>query len=166
MHKVTAMRHSRLTTLLLMLVLLLTTSFSCFAKSQPIYDYDIVCAGNGEYGHYLVKVSVVVPNKKNITPIIVKQHAVHGIIYKGYSGENGCSSQKALIGSSQLTSEQQSAIEKLISEDYGMYASSVGNAINVVKVKKGYQVTAVIEVNAGSLRNRLESMGVIRKLGL
>lgn len=110
--------------------------------------------------------SVVVPNKKNITPIIVKQHAVHGIIYKGYSDENGCSSQKALIGSSQLTSEQQSAIEKLISEDYGMYASSVGNAINVVKVKKGYQVTAVIEVNAGSLRNRLESMGVIRKLGL
>ncbi len=161
-----AMRHTRLTTLLLILVTILATSSPCFARSKPFYDYDIACAGNGEYGHYIVKVSVVVPNKKSINSIIVKQHAIHGVIYKGYSGDNGCSSQKALLGTSQLTSEQQLEVDKLICENYSMHAFSIGNALNVVKVKKGYQVTAVVEVNAGSLRSKLEGMGIIRKLGL
>ena len=55
--------------------------FLAVAKKDIPLKYDIICAGSGNAGTSLVKVSVYV-DKANITTDIIKKAAVHGLILK------------------------------------------------------------------------------------
>lgn len=146
-------------------ILILLFGLPLYAKNVNPYNYEIVCAGNGEYGHYLVTVSAYVTKKKDINHDINKKCAIHGILYNGFTGDTGCHSQKPIL-SSTITEEQQIYISSLIEKQFNLYASSVDEMLKVLKVGKNYKVIAVIEVNASQLRKDLEKNGIIRKLGL
>lgn len=150
---------------LFIFTLILLLGLPLYAKDNPIYNYEITCAGNGEYGHYLVTISAYVIKKKEINHDIAKKCAIHGVLYKGFTGNAGCHSQKAILASP-ITEEQQKYILSLIENKFNSYASSVDEMIKVLKVGKRYKVTSVIEVNTGQLRKDLEKAGIIRKLGL
>ncbi len=54
-------------------------------KDTEHFRYEIECAGNGAQGTYLVKVYSY-SKKPNVAAEQCKKNAVHGIIFKGYSG--------------------------------------------------------------------------------
>lgn len=153
----------KITFLLLSFSFFISNTYS-YATTYFPYDYEIKCAGNGEYGFYLVTVSAFVNKKKDINHDITKKCAIHAVLYKGFTGDVGCHAQKSIIDSS-LPEEHKKYITNLIENQFKLYTSSVDEMLKVLKVGKKYKVTAVIEVNAKLLRNELEKKGIIRKLG-
>ncbi len=149
-----------------LLFTMLLVCIPILAKDYPILEYEISCAGNGEYGRYLVSVSAFVNKKKDISHLVVKQCAVHGVLFKGFPGSRGCRSQKPILNDPVFEQKYKELFTDIIYNQYNIYATSVDEALNVIKVGKRYKVTAVIEVNATMLRKILETKGVIRKLGL
>ena len=59
--------------------------------------YELSAAGEGKAGYYLVEVSAYVTKKKDINIEITKQCAIHGVLFKGYSGNNGYASKPPII---------------------------------------------------------------------
>ena len=79
------------------LLISLLVSFSIQAKNKnDIPNYEIECAGTGIQGTYLVKVSIFV-KKADVKAEYIKKGAIHGVIFRGFSGGNGCTSQKAIV---------------------------------------------------------------------
>ncbi len=126
--------------------------------------YEITCAGSGQQGFYIVKVSTLIEKKKDINMDILKKCAVHGVIFKGFSGEQGCTAQRAMV---KPTVEAQHAdfFNAFFVSDYLTYASVVGGTLQTAKAGKSYEISAVIQVSKEQLRKTLEDAGIIRKLG-
>lgn len=110
--------------------------------------YDIKCGGNGTQGYYIVEVSAYVNKKNQIGQEIVRKCAVHGVLFKGFNGGQGCNSQRPVVGNAMLES-QKSEFFKPFFEDgggYANYTSMVSGSIQTQKVGKQYKVTAVVSV--------------------
>lgn len=152
---------------MLFLMVLLTIGV-CYSYSKDSSDgtlsYDIKCAGSGQQGFYIVEVSAYVDKKKDIGMDIIKKCAVHGVIFKGFSGSRGCTSQRAMLSP---TAEKEHAdyFKAFFANDYRTYVSDVDGTIQTMKVGKQYQVTSTVQVSKEQLRKTLESAGVLRKLG-
>lgn len=133
-------------------------------KDNEALSYDIKCAGNPQQGFYLVEVTAYLPKKRDISMDIIRKCAVHGIIFSGFAGEQGCRAQKAMLNATQ---EQQYAdfFNAFFKNDYLRFASAVDPSLSTMKVGKRYAVTATIQVAKDELRETLEKAGVIRKLG-
>lgn len=133
-------------------------------KDNEQLSYEIKCAGTGQQGYYLVEVTAYSPKKNGVNMDFVKKCAVHGVIFNGFSGEQGCKSQKAMLNA---TKEQQHAdfFNAFFKNDYLRFASAVDPSLSTMKVGKRYAVTATIQVAKDELRNLLEEAGIIRKLG-
>lgn len=83
---------------MLLLTMVLSTSF-VFAKKVKITEtrYNIECVETGAQGTFMVKVYVYT-NKPEATTEQIKYAAVHGVLFRGFSGK-GFATQKALAGS-------------------------------------------------------------------
>ncbi|MCM1452314.1 MAG: hypothetical protein NC102_08640 [Clostridium sp.] len=127
-------------------------------------SYELKCAGNGQQGYYLVEVTAYVDNKKKVNMDVLKKCAVHGVIFSGFSGEQGCKSQKAMLSP---TREQQHAdfFNAFFKTDYLRYASAVDPSMTTMKVGKRYAVTGTIQVAKDELRETLQDAGILKKLG-
>lgn len=145
------------------LFIFVVMSLSISAKEKNTLTYEISCAGNA-VGYYIVEVSAYVAKKKDINEDFVKKCALHGVLFKGFSGELGCGSQKPLIDRIK-NKEYLTFIDNLINTDYNKYSESIGIALKVIKQKKEYKVTTTIQVAKDLLRKDLEKAGIIRKLG-
>lgn len=125
--------------------------------------YDIEGVEVGAQGTYLVKVYIYT-DKPTATTEQIKYAAVHGVIFRGFSGK-GFTTQKPL---SRPEAESQnadffSAFWK--NEDYLAYANIVNAVADRVKVsKKEYKIAAIVSVSKDSLRKSLESAGIIKGL--
>lgn len=150
--------------ILLAFFLLVVQVMSAKDKTTESLSYEITCAGTGQQGFYLVEVTAYVPNKKNINMDEIKKCAIHGIIFKGFTGQNGCQSQKPMI---YLSKEQQYAdfFNEFFKHDYLQYASAVDPTINTMKIGKKYAITATLLIAKDSLRETLEKAGIVKKLG-
>lgn len=151
----------------LLLIIALMCGFSAAYgkdKDNSELSYEIKCAGNGQQGYYLVEVTAYAPQKNQVNMDLIKKCAVHGVIFSGFSGEQGCKSQKAMLSA---TKEQQYAdfFNAFFKNDYSRYASAVDPSLSAMKVGKRYAVTATIQVAKDELRNTLEDAGILRKLG-
>lgn len=147
---------------ILLIFLLLCNQLS--AKGFGL-NYDIVGAGEGRPGYYIVEVSSFLVKKKQINKDITKKCALHGVLFKGYAGKNGIVSKPALISDLSLLDKYENYFEDLVNERYGVYTTLVSDYIQVVKVDKKYKVTTIVQVNIGQLRKDLEREGIIRSLG-
>ncbi|MDR3327948.1 MAG: hypothetical protein LBT04_07515 [Prevotellaceae bacterium] len=155
-----------------MKVKLIVLAFFCLlsfvtaeAKKPENLKYDIECVGNGAQSTYLVKVWVY-GKASQITSDVLKKYAVHGVIFKGYSGRNGCTSQKPMAQSPVLEQERADFFDAFFNNDrsYAKYTTEVDGTTERVKVGKEYKIAAVISVSKELLRQDLEKAGIIRGL--
>ena len=125
--------------------------------------YDIEGVEVGKQGTYLVKVSVYTNNGK-VTPEQFKYAAVHGVIFRGFSGK-GFAAQKPLTTPD--TERQQATFFGAFwgSGDYLTYANIVNEHAGRIKLsKKEYKTDAIVSVSKDTLRKTLEKAHVIRNL--
>ncbi len=143
---------------------MLASVFVLVAFAQS--DYNIVSAGQGKSGHYLVKVTTIVGKsdlKGGKAEDLLKRYAVHGVMFRGLMASDGYGEQKPLIKDPNTEQIKVDFFNAFYAEkSYRRYASIVESSLSSVKVKKGYEVTANLLVNKESLAKYLEESGVIK----
>lgn len=130
------------------------------------FKYDIECAGNGVQGTYLVKVWSYSMSKK-VAKEQSRKNAVHGVVFKGFAGTNGCVSQRPLAGNPGVELEYKEYFDSFFADngECHKYASVVNGTDEIVKVGPGrYKVGVEVTVYKDNLRKALEAAGVIRGL--
>ena len=138
-------------------------------KETVEWRYEIACEKVGSQGTYLVKVWSY-SRKPDVALEQAKKNAIHGVIFKGFSG-NGCATQKPIARSASLEAEK-AEFFKLFFADGGKYMKFVTSSNNgapgagdVTKVgKKEYKVGIVVTVQKDLLRKDLEAAGIIKGL--
>ena len=125
------------------------------------FSYEIMGAGSGLEGTCLVKVYVY----GNASDAELKKAAVHGVIFRGYSGTMSGASQPPMA-SPQVEETHREFFEAFMDEKGGCqnYASIVPGSYDRVKTAKGRKTGAVVQVMRTSLRQDLEKQGVINSL--
>lgn len=152
--------------IVLLTFLCLLFSFSAGAKKDIPLKYDIVCAGSGAQGTYLVQVSVYV-DKSNMSVDMAKKAAVHGIIFRGFSGTQGCTSQKPIVRNATVAQQYADFFGTFfqINGEFLGYATLMDGSIQTTKVdKKEYRMTAILSVDKDRLRKALEDAGIVKGL--
>ena len=94
-----------------------------------------------------------------------KKNAVHGVIFKGFSG-NG-STQRPLVKDPATLSNNAEFFESFFSDggDYLRYVTNSTGPTEAMKIGKEYKVAAEVTVNKDLLRQHLEKANIIRSLG-
>ena len=142
----------------------LTFAIVLFAK-YSIPQYDIIGAGSGTEGTWLVKVYVYSKSSK-VADATIKQAAIHGVIFKGFSGTASKVTEPPMAKNPSVESQFATFFDDFLDEDGTglLYASIVNGSYERVKASKGYKVGAIVQVNKSKLRKELESAGVIKSL--
>ena len=148
--------------LLLLLIMVVTSVIEVMAKGEKLPEYDITGAGSGSEGTLLVKVYVYA---KKVTDSDLKRAAVHGVVFRGCSGNQSGARQPAMAPA---TAEADNAAfcDAFFASDGQCqnFASVVDGSYDRVKTKKGYKCGAILQVDKTSLRKELEKAGVVRSL--
>ncbi|HPT43793.1 MAG TPA: hypothetical protein PLH52_08065 [Paludibacteraceae bacterium] len=161
----------------LSLFLILFTCFGVTAAAQNKkadkdtrnWVYEIEPVGVGTQGSYLIKVWSY--SKKPIVAIEqAKKNAVHGIIFKGFTGIQGVPGQRPLTNNPNLEVEQAEFFKNFFAEG-GKYMKFVNitndgsvAAEDRLKIGKEYKIGVVVSVNVAGLRKDLEDAGILRGL--
>ena len=156
-----SVRYSLLFTLILIIG-------SCGKKLS--YNYELLCNGVGVNGIYLVKCysygsSFEKARKK------VKKDAVHGILFKGVSGNSnkGCRAQPPICNVNY--DDNIEWLENFFeSGQYEQYVtlSNDGNvsASDRIKIKRGYKVGFTVAVKSDMLRTKMIKEGFAKKMDI
>lgn len=144
------------------IALLLLVSLTAIAKGDKPLQYDITGAGSGNEGMVLVKVFVYA-NK--VTDQDLKSAAVHGVVFRGFSGNNSGVKQPAMTPA-ESEADHAAFCKAFFATDGDCqnYASIIAGSYDRVKTPKGYKNGAIVQVNKSSLRKALEKAGVVRSL--
>ena len=144
----------------MLLTLMLTAS--ALAKGDKMPQYDITGAGSGNEGMVLVKVFVY---QKSVSDQDLKRAAVHGIVFRGCTGNNSGAKQPAMASADAEASNAEFCKEFFASDgECQSYASVIAGSYERVKTSKGVKSGAIIQVDKKSLRKALEKAGVVRSL--
>lgn len=149
----------------LSLLLLFLISLGGFA-AEPL-EYEIVGAGSGTQGTFLVKVYVISKKSKPDAELL-KKCAVHGVLFKGFSHKESRMAQKPLAGSRLAEQEHSDFFGPFFADGgaYSSYADMVTPQYDIVKMeKKQYRIGATFSVAKDQLRKDLEKAGVMKGLG-
>ena len=148
-----------------LIAFLCTMALTLNAQKTENLRYDIECAGNGTQGTYLVKVWVYTKSSK-LNSEMLKKYAVHGVIFKGYAGKEGCAGQKPMAQTPALEVEKTEFFYPFFNRDkaFAQYATEIDGSIERVKIGKEYKYGAIISVSQTQLRKDLEAAGIIRGL--
>jgi len=167
--------------LLLLFIVLFAVSFLCSAQTKAKkkanedtegWKYEIEAVKTGTQGSYLIKVWSY-SKKPEVAIEQAKKNAVHGIIFKGFTGKQGVPGQRPLANNSNLEFEKADFFNAFFSDNEGRYMKFVSlttdgsvSAEDRLKIdKKTYKIGVVVSVNVSSLRKDLEDAGIINKLG-
>ena len=161
----------------LSLLLIVLTSFSLSISAQNKkadkdtrnWVYEIEPVGVGTQGSYLIKVWSY--SKKPMVALEqAKKNAVHGIIFKGFTGIQGVPGQRPLTNNPNLEVEQAEFFKNFFAEG-GKYMKFVNitndgsvAAEDRLKIGKEYKIGVVVSVNVAGLRKDLEVAGMVRGL--
>lgn len=134
-------------------------------KDTNQFRYEIECAGNAIQGTYLVKVWTY-SKKAAVAENQCRKNAVHGVIFKGYGGGQGCVSQRPLANTPGVENQYKEYFDSFFAEggEFQKYASIMEGTYERVKVGKEYKVGCVVSVRKDDLRKALEAAGIIRGL--
>lgn len=150
---------------LLIFLFLMLSILSLQAKKVDITQtrYDIEGVNTGTQGTFLVKVYIYT-NKGEATTEQLKYAAVHGVLFRGFSGK-GFANQKALARP-EIEKQKNDFFNTFWGNgDYLQFASVINAVADRVKISsKEYKIGAIISVSKESLRKTLESAGIIRGL--
>lgn len=151
---------------ILLLLMAMLSIIGVHAKDKyEIPQYEIEAAGSGVQGTYLVRVWVLSKSGK-VADSDIKKAAVHGVIFRGFSGGAGSPSQRpmASIADEAQKAEYFHAFFDERSGIYSAFANIVEGSYQRVKASKHYKVGAVVQVSKDELRRELERSGVVRGL--
>lgn len=128
-------------------------------------SYDIVGCSQGKNGAYLVKVTSQVQDVKTAKDVL-RRNAVHGVMFRGFNNKvEGEPKQKPLIEDSNVERTKAEFFKTFWGEkSYERYSQMTATSLRSIKVKNGYEVTAVILVDKESLYHYLEESGIIKGL--
>lgn len=147
-------------------IALALATFSC---STPTYGYEMTCLGVGSEGSNLLK---VYSYGKNYDKAVkqAKHDAVHGILFKGIVGSNGCANQPAMVKPQEQVANQAFFDEFFKKGEYLRFVNisndgSIG-ATDRLKVGSMYKIGVTVSVQKDALRKYLEQAGVIKPLGV
>jgi hypothetical protein len=156
--------------LLLMALLTIASGNAQKDKNTKSWRYEIEPVGVGTKGSYLIKVWSYA-KKQNAAIEQAKKNAVHGVIFRGFTGMNGAAGQKPLTNNPNLEEEQRDFFNAFFA-DGGKYMkfATISNdgsiaARDRLKVGKEYKIGVIVSVNVSELRKDLENAGIIAKLG-
>ena len=129
------------------------------------FRYEIECAGNAIQGTYLVKVWSY-SKSPSIAENQCRKNAVHGVIFKGYGGGQGCVSQRPLANNPGVEAQYEEYFKSLFATggEFQKYASIMEGTTESVRIGGEYKVGVVVSVRKDDLRKALEAAGVIRAL--
>ncbi len=148
--------------ILSLLCLMLMLSLAALAKGDVMPQYDITGAGSGNEGMLLVKVFVY---SKKVTDQDLKRAAVHGVVFRGCSGNNSGARQPAMAPAESEASHSEFCKEFFAEQgECQNYASIIAGSYERVKTPKGLKYGAIIQVDKKALRKALEKAGVVRSL--
>lgn len=140
--------------------------YSCKSKAVS-YQYEMVCMGVGSQGSNLLKVYSYARSVDKAT-IQAKHDAVHGVLFKGIVGGNGCSNQPPIVKPNEYQSNKEFFDNFFKGEHLRFVNISSDGTINPkdrLKVGRQYKIGVTVSVNKNELRKYLETQGVIKKLG-
>ena len=138
-------------------------------KQMEAWRYEIECAGIGQDGTYLIKVWSF-SKKPSIAVEHAKKNAVHGVIFKGFTGAQGCTGQKPLAQSPALEQEKEEFFDNFFAQGgkwmkfVNCTSDGVPAANDCIKVGKEYKVGIIVSVAKDALRQDLEAAGIIKGL--
>ena len=98
--------------------------------------------------------------------MLCRKNAVHGVIFKGYGGGQGCVSQRPLAPTPGVETQYEEYFKSFFADggEFQKYASILGGTTEVTKVGGEYKVGVTVSVRKDDLRKALEAAGVIRSL--
>lgn len=138
-------------------------------KDTQAWRYEIEAVQTGTQGTYLIKVWSY-SKKPQIAIDQSKKNAIHGIIFKGFTGKAGIPGQSPLTNNVNLEVEKADFFKPFFAEG-GKYLKFVTlsndgavAAEDRMKIGKEYKIGVVVSVNVAELRKDLENAGVIRSL--
>ena len=134
-------------------------------KDTNQYRYEIECAGNAVQGTYLVKVWTY-SRSAAVAENQCRKNAVHGVIFKGYGGGQGCVSQRPMANNPGVEQQYKEYFDSFFATggEFQKYASIMSGTMETVKVGNEYKVGVVVSVRKDDLRKALEAAGVIKSL--
>lgn len=129
------------------------------------FRYEIECGGNAIQGTYLVKVWTY-SKHPGVAENQCRKNAVHGVIFKGYGGGQGCVSQRPLASDPGAETQFKTYFDSFFADggEFQKYASIMGGTTETVRVGREYKVGVVVSVRKDDLRKALEAAGIIRGL--
>lgn len=147
---------------LLSFLLVLFFGIICNAKGYKISEYSLNGAGTGTNGSYLIRVTGVFKDAKKRHDDL-KMCAVHGVMFRGFDATNGAPSQSPLIKDANVEETKSAFFEAFFAEGkYRNFCTLRESSIQSVKIKGGYEVSALILVDKDRLYKLLEENGIIQ----
>lgn len=145
---------------------ILSLLLCCFTVlSVCAQEYSITSGGQGKNGRYLVRITLKTKAKKSELNAenLLKQYAVHGVMFRGVASSEGFGEQKPLIGDPNIEQIKSDFFKAFFAEEaYKRYASIVESSMSSTKLsKKTYEITALLLVDKESLQGYLEKSGII-----
>ena len=147
---------------LLSLIVMLLFVLGAMAKNDKMLQYDITGAGSGSEGTILVKVYVY---GKNVSDQDLKRAAVHGVVFRGCTG-NASGARQPAMASPTAEVDNATFCEAFFAIDGPCqnFATVVAGSYDRVKTQKGYKHGAILQIDKTALRKELEKAGVVRSL--
>lgn len=154
-------------------IIMLFTQLILAQKKENLTDsqwnYEIECAGISPEGSYMIKVFTY-SSKKKLDVLEAKKNAIHGVLFKGFAGNNltGCATVKPICRSSNIEYEKKDFFDAFFQEGkYLKYVTESSDALassDRAKVGKNYKIGIVVMVSKDDLRKDLENAGIIKSL--
>jgi hypothetical protein len=148
------------------ILLFIALLFSCATTKTARYELEPVKVGVADT--YLVKVWIYTKKTKwNKLEDQAKRNAVHGVIFRGFSGRNGISGQPALAWDKpNLETEQKEFFNNFFSNDgrFWEFADMVSDGIAAedrVKIGRGYKIGLIVSVKKRALKDYLISASIL-----
>jgi hypothetical protein len=138
-------------------------------KDTKNWRYEIEGVGEGKEGTYLIKVWTY-SKKSNVAIEQAKKNAVHGIIFKGYTGVGRVTGQPALATDPGVEFEKADFFDPFFDDNggYMKYINVTGDGSvspeDVLKVNKEYKIGVIVSVKKDMLKKDLIAAGVVRSL--
>ena len=134
-------------------------------KDTNQFRYEIECAGNAIQGTYLVKVWTYSKNA-SVAENQCRKNAVHGVIFKGYGGGQGCVSQRPIVNNPGAELQFEDYFRSFFANggEFQKYASIIGGTTETLRVGREWKVGVVVSVRKDDLRKALEAAGIVKGL--
>lgn len=159
-----------------MLLFVFVTNNNLYSQARKKADidtnnwrYEIEGVAEGKEGIYLIKVWTY-SKKSNVAIEQAKKNAIHGVIFKGYTGIGRVSSQPPLVTDPGAEFEKADFFDPFFRENggYMKYINVTGDGSvapeDVLKVNKEYKIGVIVSIKKDMLKRDLVAAGIAKYL--